>query len=165
MPSIETDSALVDRTYRTVTENLDVVRERLGRPMTYAEKILLGHLDDPRGQELVAGESYDGPDYRGDAYLAAGEVEAHHAHPGWFSAIAYSLGVIGIGVGIVLFKSGKRDEKSRLLPKGLHELSLGKFYMDEFYLDAVVASLPAEASKDETLQRLLAEADAALKGS
>jgi hypothetical protein len=30
---------------------------RLGRPLTYAEKILYGHLDDPNDQELVRGQS------------------------------------------------------------------------------------------------------------
>ena len=33
-------------------------RERLGRPLTLTEKILINHLNDPSGQELVRGESY-----------------------------------------------------------------------------------------------------------
>jgi aconitate hydratase len=37
---------------------LKIIRERLDRPLTYAEKILLGHLDDPRVQELIPGDSY-----------------------------------------------------------------------------------------------------------
>ena len=58
MAAIETTPELVQNTYAKVRENLEVVRERLARPLTYAEKILLGHLDDPRGQELVPGDSY-----------------------------------------------------------------------------------------------------------
>ena len=30
----------------------------MNRPLTFAEKVLYGHLHDPEGQELVAGESY-----------------------------------------------------------------------------------------------------------
>ncbi len=58
MPVIETTSELVERTYARMSERLDIVRERLGRPLTFAEKVLLGHLDDPKGQELEPGESY-----------------------------------------------------------------------------------------------------------
>ena len=58
MAVIESTPDLVERAYRTAQENLAIVRERLGRPLTLAEKILYGHLDDPRGQELVAGSSY-----------------------------------------------------------------------------------------------------------
>ena len=56
--SIETTPALVQGAYDRLARNLDVVRERLGRPLTYAEKVLLGHLADAKEQELVAGESY-----------------------------------------------------------------------------------------------------------
>ena len=58
MAAIETTPELVRNTYAKIRANLTIVRERLGRPMTYAEKILLGHLDDPRGQELSPGDSY-----------------------------------------------------------------------------------------------------------
>ena len=39
-------------------EKLKVVRSRLNRPMTLAEKVLLSHLDDPKESEIVAGDSY-----------------------------------------------------------------------------------------------------------
>jgi aconitate hydratase len=58
MPAIETTPALVRRTYETVERNLTIVRKRLGRPLTYAEKVLLGHLTHPETQELEAGHSY-----------------------------------------------------------------------------------------------------------
>ena len=44
--------------YRKMSENLDVVRRRLSRPLTYAEKVLYSHLDDPHGQDLERGVSY-----------------------------------------------------------------------------------------------------------
>jgi len=56
--SIESSPEFVANTYRTMVANLEVVRRRLGRPMTLTEKVLLSHLDDPKSQELEPGESY-----------------------------------------------------------------------------------------------------------
>jgi aconitate hydratase len=58
MSSIATTPALVEQVYRDVARRLEAVRARVQRPLSYAEKILLGHLDDPSGQELEPGESY-----------------------------------------------------------------------------------------------------------
>ncbi|KAK4556386.1 Aconitate hydratase mitochondrial [Recurvomyces mirabilis] len=44
--------------YAKMNENLNIVRQRLNRPLTYAEKILYSHLDDPHGQEIERGKSY-----------------------------------------------------------------------------------------------------------
>lgn len=44
--------------YKQNIEYVDIVRKRLGRPLTYAEKILYGHLDDPHGQQIERGVSY-----------------------------------------------------------------------------------------------------------
>ncbi|KAK1830536.1 mitochondrial aconitate hydratase [Podospora conica] len=44
--------------YKKMSENLAIVRARLNRPLTYAEKILYSHLDDPHGQEIERGVSY-----------------------------------------------------------------------------------------------------------
>ncbi|KAL8939890.1 MAG: hypothetical protein Q9211_002533 [Gyalolechia sp. 1 TL-2023] len=44
--------------YKKMSENLSVVRSRLNRPLTYAEKILYSHLDDPHGQDIQRGKSY-----------------------------------------------------------------------------------------------------------
>jgi aconitate hydratase len=44
--------------YKKMSENLDIVRRRLNRPLAYAEKILYSHLDDPHGQEIERGSSY-----------------------------------------------------------------------------------------------------------
>ncbi|MEW6055287.1 MAG: aconitate hydratase [Bdellovibrionota bacterium] len=57
MPSVETTKEMVTQSYATIRKNLDVLRKRLGRPLTLAEKILLGHLDDPSEQELKPGSS------------------------------------------------------------------------------------------------------------
>ncbi|XP_032777120.2 probable aconitate hydratase, mitochondrial [Daphnia magna] len=39
-------------------EKLEIVKNRLKRPMTLSEKILYSHLDDPSNQEIVRGQSY-----------------------------------------------------------------------------------------------------------
>ncbi|KAF2768502.1 aconitate hydratase [Teratosphaeria nubilosa] len=44
--------------YAKMNENLNIVRQRLNRPLAYAEKILYSHLDDPHGQEIERGKSY-----------------------------------------------------------------------------------------------------------
>ena len=44
--------------YKKMSENLAIVRSRLNRPLTFAEKILYSHLDDPEGQEIERGVSY-----------------------------------------------------------------------------------------------------------
>lgn len=57
MKKIETTPEMVQNLYRKMEERLSVVRERLGRPLTYAEKVLFGHLDDAKSQDLTAGQS------------------------------------------------------------------------------------------------------------
>ncbi|KAF5096668.1 hypothetical protein D0Z03_001572 [Geotrichum reessii] len=44
--------------YKKNLENVKIVKERLGRPLTYAEKILYGHLDKPHEQDIERGISY-----------------------------------------------------------------------------------------------------------
>ncbi|KAJ1325638.1 aconitate hydratase [Microdochium nivale] len=44
--------------YKKYSENIAIVRSRLNRPLTYGEKILYSHLDDPHGQDLERGVSY-----------------------------------------------------------------------------------------------------------
>ena len=58
MVAIESTPEIVADVYSTMERNLEVVRRRLGRPMTLTDKVLLGHLDDPEGQELEPGASY-----------------------------------------------------------------------------------------------------------
>ncbi len=58
MVSIESTPEMVAAVYATMTRNLAVVRRRLDKPLTLADKVLLGHLDDPEHQELKPGDSY-----------------------------------------------------------------------------------------------------------
>ena len=58
MVTVESTPKMAARVYETMARNLEIVRRRLQRPLTLAEKVLLGHLDDPGRQELVAGSSY-----------------------------------------------------------------------------------------------------------
>lgn len=58
MAQIETTPELVQKVYQTTKKNLEVIRKRLGRPLTLSEKVVYGHLDDPNGQDLTRGESF-----------------------------------------------------------------------------------------------------------
>ena len=58
MAKIETTPEMVERVYQKTQENLKVIRERLGRPLTLAEKTVYGHLVDPKNQDLTRGESF-----------------------------------------------------------------------------------------------------------
>ena len=55
--SIETTGKMVSNVYEQTRQRLAVVRERLDRPLTLAEKVLFGHLADPAGQEFERGEA------------------------------------------------------------------------------------------------------------
>jgi aconitate hydratase len=48
----------VKNVYQQMEERLKIVRERLGRPLNYTEKLLYGHLADPKNAELQTGQSY-----------------------------------------------------------------------------------------------------------
>ena len=58
MVRIESTPEMVAKTYAASQRNLEVVRRRLGRPLTLADKVLLGHLDDPERGDLEPGVSY-----------------------------------------------------------------------------------------------------------
>ena len=58
MTSIESTPEMAAGIYRAMETRLEIVRRRLRRPLTLAEKVLLGHLDDPEQQELIPGKSY-----------------------------------------------------------------------------------------------------------
>ncbi|MBV9934549.1 MAG: aconitate hydratase [Actinobacteria bacterium] len=49
---------LINTVYGRLEERVGIARERLGRPVTLAEKILFNHVADPRGQGLDRGKSY-----------------------------------------------------------------------------------------------------------
>ncbi|MFP8879458.1 MAG: aconitate hydratase, partial [Myxococcota bacterium] len=58
MKAIETTPELVRSVYEVLGRNVAIVRERLGRSLTYAEKVFLGHMADPAGAEIAPGRSY-----------------------------------------------------------------------------------------------------------
>ena len=59
----ETPIELIEQVYRTLDERVGGFRQRLGRPLTLAEKILANHLDNA-GAETERGVSY--VDFRPD---------------------------------------------------------------------------------------------------
>ena len=56
--SAGTPVELVNSVYATLPERAALGRQRLGRPLTLAEKILINHLVDPANQKMVRGGSY-----------------------------------------------------------------------------------------------------------
>jgi aconitate hydratase len=56
--SAGTPIELVERVYSTLSSRTALGRQRLGRPLSLAEKILINHLDDPATQEMERGQSY-----------------------------------------------------------------------------------------------------------
>ena len=56
--SAGTPISLVNAVYATLPANAAFGRERLGRPLTLAEKILINHLVDAKTQEMERGRSY-----------------------------------------------------------------------------------------------------------
>ncbi|HEY1738869.1 MAG TPA: aconitase family protein, partial [Acidimicrobiia bacterium] len=59
-----TPPELVKAAYERLAAGATVARERLGRPLTFAEKVLFGHADDPATIALGRGTEYG--DYRPD---------------------------------------------------------------------------------------------------
>ncbi|KAK9841131.1 hypothetical protein WJX74_000439 [Apatococcus lobatus] len=57
MSRFEQDTYINDR-YAAMEERLTVVRKRLNKPLSLAEKVVYGHLDDPQGQDIKRGVSY-----------------------------------------------------------------------------------------------------------
>jgi aconitate hydratase len=58
MANIDSTPEFVSQAYQKMEQTLEIVRRRVGKPLTLADKVLLSHLDDPEHQELVPGESY-----------------------------------------------------------------------------------------------------------
>jgi aconitate hydratase len=56
--SAGTPIELVEGVYATLPERVALGRQRLGRPLTLMEKVLVNHLVDPAGQEMERGASY-----------------------------------------------------------------------------------------------------------
>ncbi|MCH8280800.1 MAG: aconitate hydratase [Chloroflexi bacterium] len=58
MVATESTPEFVSGVYATMKRNLEVVRRRVDGPIGLGDKLLLSHLDDPSGQELIPGSSY-----------------------------------------------------------------------------------------------------------
>ncbi len=58
MAQIETTPEMVRKVYARTRENLKTVRARINRPLTLAEKVVFGHLDDATSQEFSRGKSF-----------------------------------------------------------------------------------------------------------
>ena len=58
MVDIDSTPEMVARVLARTKENLETVRRRLDRPLTLADKVLLGHLDDPETAEMEPGRSH-----------------------------------------------------------------------------------------------------------
>ncbi len=56
--SVDSTPAFIEATYKKMDANIATIRKRLGRALTYGEKILYGHLDNAADAELIAGSSY-----------------------------------------------------------------------------------------------------------
>ncbi len=56
--NIDTTADMLKNVYSTTGRKLEIVRKRLNRPLTFAEKVLFGHLDDPEKQDLTRGQSF-----------------------------------------------------------------------------------------------------------
>ncbi len=52
-----TPLSLVEQVYDRLPERVGLGRERLGRPLTLAEKILINHLRDAHSQQLERGST------------------------------------------------------------------------------------------------------------
>ncbi|HSZ88566.1 MAG TPA: hypothetical protein VK822_04235, partial [Acetobacteraceae bacterium] len=58
MLEIETTPAAADRLYATMADKIAIIRRRSDKPLTLADKVLLGHLDAPETQEIEPGRSH-----------------------------------------------------------------------------------------------------------
>ena len=58
MTAIESTPEFVKAVYERTRSRLKGARQRLARPLTLAEKILLGHLEHPDRAELDPGKAY-----------------------------------------------------------------------------------------------------------
>jgi aconitate hydratase len=58
MVRVESTPEFVAAAYQKIETRLAAVRKRVNRPLSLAEKIIFGHLDDPQSAELNAGKSY-----------------------------------------------------------------------------------------------------------
>ncbi len=56
--SVDSTAEFIEAVYQKMQTAVDLAREKLGRALTYAEKVLYGHLDNVPAADLVPGSSY-----------------------------------------------------------------------------------------------------------
>ncbi len=56
--SVDSTPAFIENVYKKMETNIAVIKKRLGRSLTYGEKILYGHLDNAAEAQLEPGVSY-----------------------------------------------------------------------------------------------------------
>ncbi len=74
MATIESTPEMAANVYDTMERNLEVVRRRLGRDLTLADKVLLGHLDDPEHQDMESSPSATVNEVGGEAGICFNRV-------------------------------------------------------------------------------------------
>jgi len=79
------------------------------------------------------------PEASHHAYVKPGAQAEHEHHSPLFMICAIGIAVGGVATGVAVFRSGRRDHETRLLPPRLHELAKNKYYLDDFYLDGFIA--------------------------
>ena len=52
MSKVESTPEMASKMYAAMEARLAIVRKRLNQPLTLADKILFGHLDDPQNQPI-----------------------------------------------------------------------------------------------------------------
>ena len=60
MVRVESTPEFVKSVYLKMEERIAIARKRLNKPLSLAEKVLLGHLDDPANEDLTPGKAYIG---------------------------------------------------------------------------------------------------------
>ena len=72
-----TPTALVESVYSRYPERVAIARERLGRALTFAEKVLIGHADDPRGYVRALRRRHSPPHADAEERLQPPESRPH----------------------------------------------------------------------------------------
>ncbi len=56
--TVDSTPDFIKAVYQKMAANITTIQKRIDRPLCYGEKLLYGHLDDPKNTELTAGTSY-----------------------------------------------------------------------------------------------------------
>ncbi len=58
MVRVESSPEFVADVYGKMEQRLAVIRKRLNRPLSLAEKLIFGHLDEPAAADVTPGKAY-----------------------------------------------------------------------------------------------------------